>query len=191
MSLLDALNQLKKDGFDAKEGKEYNPNQGIPDGTYLVSLDGVTHGASQSRDFLMITFLVVQGDEENKKESFFPNLALTKADGKPMPQFVTARAIADIQLLGEAVDNPVPDKCFAHESETEAYDDLAEALHPALGKLLKLTKTTTKAKNGREYSNYEFAKAEQPKAVEPDNKQDPFANNANSVEISDNDLPFD
>lgn len=190
MSLLDALNQLKKDGFDAKKGKEYNPNAGIPDGDYLVSLDGVTHNANNTRDFLMVTFLVIQGDEEGKKENFFPNLATKKADGSPMPNFVTARAIADLQLLGEAIGNPVPDKCFAHDTETDAYEDLYETFKPAIGKLLKLSKTTKTSKSGYKNANYEFAKAEQPKEVAPTNSSDPFADKATGIELTDDDLPF-
>lgn len=191
MSLLDALNTLKKSGFDAKEGKEYNPYREIPDGEYLVSLDGVTHNAKNDRDFLMFTFLVAQGEHEGQKESIFPSLAQKTATGKPMPNSVIARSISQIQLIGEAVGHSVPDKCFAHENETEAYEDIAEELRGSVGKLLKLTKKTTPNKKNPEYpyKNYEFEKAEQPQA--PESTEDPFKDSAtDTVEISDDDLPF-
>lgn len=71
MSLLDALNEVKKSGFDPKSGKEYGAFEKIPAGTYKVSLDGVTHNATKDRDFLMLSFLVIEGKYEGKKNQFF------------------------------------------------------------------------------------------------------------------------
>lgn len=190
MSLLDALNTLKKSGFDAKEGKDFNPYQEIPDGEYLVSLDGVTHNAKKDRDFIMFSFLVAQGEHEGQKETVFPSLAQKTAAGKPMPDVVIARSIAQIQLIGEAVGHPVPLKCFAHESETDAYEEIVEELKGSVGKVLKLKKKTTPNKKNPDYpyKNYEFEKAEQPKIADV---EDPFAENqGDGVEIKDSDLPF-
>lgn len=193
MSLLDALNEVKKSGFDPKKGKEYNAFENIPAGTYKVSLDGVTHNTKGDRDFLMLSFMVIEGKYEGKTESVFPTLAQVTSKGNPMPQFVIARSISMLQVIGEMTDTPIPDSCFDHDSETDAYEDLANVLQKAKGKVLTMTiKETANKKNpDHPYRNYEFARAEQPKKLEVDDKQDPFAGNTGSdVEISDDQLPF-
>ena len=192
MSLLDAVNELKKSGFDPKKGKEYNAFENIPAGTYKVSLDGVTHNAKGDRDFLMLSFMVVEGKYEGKTESVFPTLAQVTSTGKPMPQFVLARSISMLQVIGEMVDTPIPDNDFDHDSETEAYEDLANTLTPAKGKVLMMTiKETPNKKNpDHPYRNYEFSRAEQPKELPVDNNQDPFADQNNGIELTDDDLPF-
>lgn len=194
MSLLDALNEVKKSGFDPKSGKEYNAFENIPAGTYKVSLDGVTHNATKDRDFLMLSFLVVEGKYEGKKESVFPTLAQVTSKGNPMPQFVIARNIALLQTLGEMVDTPIPDSDFDHDSETDAYEDLKDTLTPAKGKVLMMTITETPNKKNPNspFRNYEFARTEQPKKLDVDGKQDPFAGNTGSdIEITNDMLPFD
>ncbi|ATO52476.1 hypothetical protein LA20531_01645 [Lactobacillus amylovorus DSM 20531] len=191
MSLLDALNEVKKSGFDPKKGKEYNAFENIPAGTYKVSLDGVTHNAKGDRDFLMLSFMVIEGKYEGKTESVFPTLAQVTSKGNPMPQFVIARNISMLQVIGEMTDTPIPDSCFDHDSETDAYEDLANVLQKAKGKVLMMTiKETANKKNpDHPFRNYEFARAEQPKTL--DVKDDPFKdNNGSDVNISDDDLPF-
>ena len=194
MSLLDALNEVKKSDFDPKKGKEYNAFENIPAGTYKVSLDGVTHNVKGDRDFLMLSFLVIEGKYEGKTESVFPTLAQVTSTGKPMPQFVLARSISMLQVIGEMVDTPIPDSCFNHENETDAYEDLAQVLTPAKGKILTMTiKESPNKKNpDRPYRNYEFGKAEQPKELSVNSNQDPFANQAvkGPNELTDDDLPF-
>lgn len=191
MSLLDALNEVKKSGFDPKSGKEYGAFEKIPAGTYKVSLDGVTHNATKDRDFLMLSFLVIEGKYEGKKESVFPTLAQTTSKGNPMPQFVIARSISMLQVIGEMVDTPIPDSDFNHDSETDAYEDLAHTLEPAKGKVLMMTikETPNKKDPDHPYRNYEFSKAEQPKAIEVEEGQDPFAGNE-GAEIDESKLPF-
>lgn len=192
MSLLDALNEVKKSNFDPKKGKEYNAFENIPAGTYKVSLDGVTHNVKGDRDFLMLSFMVIEGKYEGKTESVFPTLAQVTSTGKPMPQFVLARSISMLQVIGEMVDTPIPDSDFDHDSETEAYEDLANTLTPAKGKVLMMTiKETPNKKNpDRPYRNYEFSRAEQPKELPVDDTQDPFADQNNGIELTDDDLPF-
>lgn len=193
MSLLDALNKVKKSDFDPKKGKEYNAFENIPAGTYKVSLDGVTHNVKGDRDFLMLSFLVIEGKYDGKTESVFPTLAQVTSTGKPMPQFVLARSISMLQVIGEMVDTPIPDSCFNHENETDAYEDLVQVLTPAKGKVLTMTiKESPNKKNpDHPYRNYEFGKAEQPKKLSVDDKQDPFADQNNGIELTDDDLPFD
>lgn len=192
MSLLDALNEVKKSNFDPKKGKEYNAFENIPAGTYKVSLDGVTHNAKGDRDFLMLSFMVIEGKYEGKTESVFPTLAQVTSTGKPMPQFVLARSISMLQVIGEMVDTPIPDSDFDHDSETDAYEDLKNTLEPAKGKVLMMTiKETPNKKNpDRPYRNYEFSRAEQPKELPVDDNQDPFAGQNNGIELTDDDLPF-
>ena len=192
MSLLDALNEVKKSNFDPKKGKEYNAFENIPAGTYKVSLDGVTHNAKGDRDFLMLSFMVIEGKYEGKTESVFPTLAQVTSTGKAMPQFVLARSISMLQVIGEMVGTPIPDSDFDHDSETDAYEDLKDTLEPAKGKVLMMTiKETPNKKNpDRPYRNYEFSRAEQPKELPVDNNQDPFADQNNGIELADDDLPF-
>ena len=154
-----------------------------------MSFDNVTHNAKGDRDFLMLTFSVIQGEYEGRQESIFPSLAQTKVNGDPMPNSVIARSISEIQIIGETLNNPVPDKCFAFENETEAYDAIAEALQPACGKVLKVTIKTTPNKKNPQYPfrNYTFEKQEQPKVVDA---QDPFNGTGDTVDINDDDLPF-
>lgn len=192
MSLLDALNEVKKSDFDPKKGKEYNAFENIPAGTYKVSLDGVTHNAKGDRDFLMLSFMVIEGKYEGKTESVFPTLAQVTSTGKPMPQFVLARSISMLQVIGEMVDTPIPDSDFDHDSETDAYEDLKDTLEPAKGKVLMMTiKETPNKKNpDRPYRNYEFSRAKQPKELPVDDNQDPFAGQNNGIELTDDDLPF-
>ena len=193
MSLLDALNEVKKSDFDPKKGKEYNAFENIPAGTYKVSLDGVSHNVKGDRDFLMLSFLVIEGKYDGKTESVFPTLAQVTSTGKPMPQFVLARSISMLQVIGEMVDTPIPDSDFDHDSETDAYEDLKDTLEPAKGKILTMTiKESPNRKNpDHPYRNYEFGKAEQPKELSVDDKQDPFADQNNGIELTDDDLPFD
>lgn len=192
MSLLDALNEVKKSNFDPKKGKEYNAFENIPAGTYKVSLDGVTHNVKGDRDFLMLSFMVIEGKYEGKTESVFPTLAQVTSTGKPMPQFVLARSISMLQVIGEMVDTPIPDSDFDHDSETDAYEDLKDTLEPAKGKVLMMAiKETPNKKNpDRPYRNYEFSRAEQPKELPVDDNQDPFADQNNGIELTDDDLPF-
>lgn len=190
MSLIDAMKELNKSGWDAKKGKDYNPNAGIPDGTYTVELDNVTHNAKNDREFLMITFQVVEGEHEGQTETVFPSLAQTTATGKPMPDGVIARSIAQIKLIGEAVGIDVPDKCFLHDSESEAYEDIVKVFHPALGRILKLNKETRPNRKNPQYPyrNYKFAKNAQPKQAPA---EDPFKDDdKGSVEIDDSQMPF-
>ncbi|RMC41720.1 single-stranded DNA-binding protein [Lactobacillus sp. ESL0233] len=190
MSLMDAMNELKKNGFDPKEGKEFNPNEPIPDDTYLMTLDGASHSVKNDHDFLIINFSVVEGEYEGRRESYFPSLRQTKNDGTPISPNFIARTISQIQILGEAVDNPIPDSCFDFDIETEAYDAIADKLQGALGRLLKVTITTSPNKKNPQYPyrNYKFEKHEQPKVADA---KDPFNGTGNTVDISDDDLPFD
>lgn len=189
MSLRDAMQELKKNGFDPKEGKEFNAYQKLPDGTYTMSLNGATHSVKGDRDYLVLVFTVVTGKQEGKREIIFPSLAQTKSDGQPMPASVIARNISMIQVIGEMVNNPIPDKCFDFDNESDAYEALEKAFQPALGKVLEMTITSAPNKKNPQYPfrNYEFAKHEQPIVAEA---KDPFDGKGDTTDINDDDLPF-
>lgn len=189
MSLRDAVNELNKKGFNPKEGKEYNAFAPIPDGTYTMVLDGATHSVKGDRDYLVLGFSVVEGELEGKREQIFPSLAQTKSNGQPMPNSVIARNISMLQIIGEMVNNPIPDSCFDFENESDAYEALEKAFQPALGRVLEMTITSAPNKKNPQYPfrNYKFAKHEQPKIADA---KDPFNGTGNTVDINDDDLPF-
>lgn len=195
MSLLDIANKLDESGFDPKEGKEANDNQPIPAGTYLVNFENVTHNASNDRDFLMLTFTVMQGDQEGHKENIFPTLAQTTSTGKAMPDFVISRAISLIKVVGAMCNITVPNDVFAFDSETDAYEAIVPVLQPGIGTLmqLKITETPNRKNPDRPYRNYEFkpqAQPTMPKADSTDNA-DPFKDaKTEGTEVNEEDLPF-
>lgn len=194
MSLVDALNKVKKENFDPKKGK-INNRQELPDGTYNVTLSGVTHGVrkSSTTDFIMFSMQVIDGDQAGQSENIFPTLATTTSTGKPMPEFVQARSIKTIKVIGAMVGLDVPDKCFLGKTETEDYNEIEKDFQPYLNKTLKMTITSSPNKKNpdRPYKNYSFAPLEQPKAEKVDKKQDPFeGNDGSEIDISDDDLPF-
>lgn len=189
MSIRDAVEELKKKGFDPKEGKEFNAYQKIPDGTYIMSLDTASHSVKGDRDFLVLGFTVATGEQEGRQENIYPSLAQTKSNGQPMPASVLARNISMIQVIGEMVNNPIPDKCFDFDSESDAYEALEKAFQPALGKVLEMTITSAPNKKNPQYPfrNYEFAKHEQPEVAKA---KDPFDGKGDTTDINDDDLPF-
>lgn len=194
MSLLDALNDVKKENFDPNKGK-ISDRTVIPDGTYQVTLDAVTHGVrkSSSTDYIMFALKVITGKQAGQAENIFPTLATTTSKGNPMPDFVLARSIKTIKVIGAMVGLDVPDKCFMSANETENYNEIENVFQPYIGKTLTMTvKSSPNKKNpDRPYRNYSFAKLEQPKVEKVDAKKDPFAGaKSSSTEISDDDLPF-
>ncbi|QNQ80806.1 single-stranded DNA-binding protein [Lactobacillus sp. PV034] len=189
MSLADALNQIKKENYDPKKDKPGSGFERIPDGEYIVSLSGATHGVwpNSQTDFIRFSLEVATGDEAGRQEFFTPTLAETTSKGKKMPAGVLTRNIKQIQRLGAMVGlDPVPDECFLQETESEDYEKLQDAFQPYKGKLLKLTIKTTENKKDpdRPYRNLEFDEVEQPKAI------DPNAAKATGVTVTDDDLPF-
>lgn len=161
MSLLDALNGLKKDGFDPKTSKGTN-FEDLPDGHYTASLTGATHNFKNNREFLMLTFTVETGQYKGRKQNIFPRLETVTSKGAPMPESVLKREIANLQILGECLNSPVPDTCFAHATTSEAYDDLADFFYELRGKRVKLTKKTKPNPRNPQYpyENFYFDKME-------------------------------
>lgn len=197
MSLLDLANKLDESGFDPKEGKEASGNEPIPAGTYLVNFEGITHNAKGDRDFLMLTFTIMQGEQEGRKESIFPTLAQTTSTGKPMPDFVISRAISLIKVVGAMCNIVVPNDVFAFDTETEAYEAIVPVLQPGIGTLMELTITDTPNKKNpdRPYRSYSFKPHAQPTTPKADDtatadNADPFKDAKTGAELTNDDLPF-
>ncbi|WP_297816735.1 single-stranded DNA-binding protein [uncultured Lactobacillus sp.] len=197
MGLYELANQLDKSGFDPNEGKEAGGRQSIPVGDYLVSFDNITHNVNNDRDFLMITFKVMEGKYADRTESIFPSLALKTSKGNDMPDFVISRSISQIKIIGAMCGITVPNSVFAFDNETEAYEAIVPVLRPGIGTLMKLhiTETPNKKNPDSPYRNYEFAKATQPSMPSPQDNaptvdEDPFKDAKTGAEITSDDLPF-
>lgn len=192
MSILDALNEVKKENFDPKKDGLNSGYEPIPDGTYTVSLTSVIHGVwpKSQTYYVRFSLQIVDGEQTGRTEFITPILAEKKTNGQPMPKTVIARSIKTIQKIGAMVGFDVPDKCFMGATESECYEEIQNQFAQAgvFGKLLTLTIKSSANKNDpdRPYRNYNFEMAEQPKALAVD---DPFKATGD-VEITDNDLPF-
>lgn len=189
MSMLEVLKSLEEEHFDAKKGKVSNSIETLPEGTYNCVLKGVTHRAKNGRGFLMFSLEVVDGDYAGRTESIFPTLEQTTSKGNPMPDFVLARSIKTIKIIGAMVGMDVPNACFLSDDADANYDAIEKAFDGFEGKMLQMTiKLSPNKKNpDQPYRNYEFAPAEQPKVAEV--KSDPFAQVA-GAEVNEDDLPF-
>lgn len=196
MSILDALNDVKKENFDPNKGKVTSDLQ-LPAGKYNVSLQEVNHSVWQKSgtDYIRFTMQVINGKYAGRQEFITPTLAPKTASGKDMPSFVLARSIKTIAVIGAMVGCQVPDSVFqkADTNVTDAYEDLANLFQDYLGKtmIMNLKLSANKKDPDRPYRNYSFEKMEQPKEASVDDKEDPFKGNAGSeVQINDDDLPF-
>lgn len=189
MSMLDVLKSLEEEKFDAKKGKISEGIEPLPEGTYNCVLKGVTHRAKNGRGFLMFSLEVVDGDYAGRTESIFPTLEQVTSKGNPMPDFVLARSIKTIKIIGAMVGLDVPNQCFLDDNVDVNYDNIEKAFDGYAGKMLKMTiKLSPNKKNpDQPYRNYEFSPAEQPKVAEV--QEDPFAQ-ANGAEFDESDLPF-
>lgn len=188
MSMLDVLKEMKEENFDAKSGKIGGTSEPIPEGTYTVSLKGVTHRAKNNRGFLMFSLEVVDGDYAGRQEAIFPTLEETTSTGKPMPDFVLARSVKTIKVIGAMVGLDVPNQCFLSSNVDENYEAIANCFDGHEGKLLTMTvKVKPNRKDpDRPYRNYEFGTAEQPKPVEVNDADLPF----DTGNVNTSDFPF-
>lgn len=177
MSLLDALNEVKKENFDPKKDKVGGGFTPIPDGEYLVTLNGVDHGVwdKSGTDFVRFTFEIATGEQAGRKE--FDNIYLneTKKDGTKVKDSVLAQRIKTIQKIGAMVDFDVPDKCFMGDTESDNYEAIQDAFREAgvFGKMLTMTIKSSPNKKDPDnpWRNLMFSEAEQPEAIKV---EDPF-----------------
>lgn len=189
MSMLEVLKSLEDEHFDAKKGKVSDGIEELPEGTYNCVLKSVTHRAKNGRGFLMFGLEVVDGDYAGRTESIFPTLEQVTSKGNPMPDFVLARSIKTIKVIGAMVGLDVPNACFLDDDADVNYDAIEKAFDGFEGKMLQMTiKIKPNKKNpDQPYRNYEFAEIEQPKVAEV--QEDPFAQAA-GAEVDEADLPF-
>lgn len=179
MSLVDALKQLSKDGFDPKEAAKPTPKD-LPDGKYTMILDRVQHGKQHNnRDYLMIGFKVFDGKYANWHENIFPTLDETTSTGKAMPTFVLERSIRQIQTIGALTGADVPNDCFMPQNEgiAQNYDLVVNHLNQGIGKMLQVRIYTTENKKNpdRPYRNYAFGPAQQQPELEKVDKPLPHS----------------
>lgn len=195
MSMTDILKKLNSGNFNPNEGK-IKDETSIPDGTYNVSMSQVTHGMwkNSNTDYIRFDMTILDGKEAGRIEFITPTLAQKTSKGNPMPDFVLSRSIQTIKIIGAMIGYQVPDDSFitAMTNESEAYEELKNGFMPYVGKTLQMTIKSTPNKKDPDhpYKNYDFAKLEQPKVADVDNKQDPFASQKNDIELTDDDLPF-
>lgn len=189
MSMLEVLKSLEDEHFDAKKGKVSDGIEALPEGTYNCVLKSVTHRAKNGRGFLMFGLEVVDGDYAGRTESIFPTLEQVTSKGNPMPDFVLARSIKTIKIIGAMVGLDVPNACFLDDDADVNYNAIEKAFDGFEGKMLQMTikLSENKKKPDKPYRNYEFAPTEQPKVAEV--QDDPFAQAA-GAEVSEDDLPF-
>lgn len=182
MGLLERANDVLGK-FDAK--KE-NANSGnftqLPAGDYTASLKfaGV-FGENNGFHGLRLSFEVIEGDHTGEQESTVLSFAEKTAKGKKMPDFVLDKNIKLVARLANAVGYDIQDADFAEEEHS-----LSDAFEPYQGKVIELSieEVPNKKDPDNPYRNYDFL----PSDVEP--KQDPFADSGNTIDISDEDIPF-
>lgn len=169
MSLLDAFNAVKEEKFDPNKGEVGDSNL-IPEGTYNVSLDAVTHGVwdKSQTDYVRFTLKVLDGEQAGRNENITPTLAETTSKGKEMPQFVLERSVKIIRVIGAMVGLEVSPKCFTGETESDDYEQIQNEFRPYLGKTLVMSVRNRPNKNNPDRPNrdYKFEKMEQPKKLE-------------------------
>lgn len=198
MSMLDALNEVKKENFDPSKGEVTNSSL-LPEGTYDVTLKEVVHGVwkKSATDYIRFTMQVIDGEHAGQNEFITPTLAPKTSKGTDMPSFVLAQSVKLIKVIGAMVGLNVPDKIFieADTNVTDAYNDLEEIFQDYLGKtmVMDLKLSQNKKDPNHPYRNYSFSKMKQPDVPDVDDKKDPFADQQtkNPEDITNDDLPFD
>ncbi len=186
MSLLDAYKKATTNWDAKKDG--LSQQQAIPAGTYQVMLGKVDHPVYQSGwDCLHFEMQIIKGKYASRKEQLRISLATKTTKGKPMPEFVVSRNIRTIAKIGEMVGLEMKPEYFA-ENETDAYEKLATAFKPYVGKTLemKIIVSPNKKDPDNPYRNYDFApgvKVEEPTVEEP-------TFNDGEATVEDTELPF-
>ncbi|MGX4645678.1 DUF669 domain-containing protein [Holzapfeliella sp. JNUCC 80] len=182
MGLLERANDVLGK-FDAKkENANSSTNTGLPAGDYVASLKSVgTFAADSGFHGLSLGFEVVEGDCVGQRESTILSFDEKTPSGKKMPDFVLDKNIKLVARLANAVGYEIQDADFAEEEHS-----LTDAFKAYQGKVIELSieEVPNKKDPDNPYRNYDFL----PSDVEP--KADPFADSGNTIDISDEDIPF-
>lgn len=165
MGLLDTLNQLKEDGFNAKEDK-ISTSSRLEPGTYPVRLKSAQADVKNDRTQLAITLEVVSGKDKNRLEIIY----MSFDDG--LPAFVLEKNGRTLLKIAA-----VSDMEFKKKDLEDEYT-AAEALSQAIGSQFKMNLTVSPNKKNPNYPyrNYEFAPLED--------------QTSNRFDVEDEDLPF-
>lgn len=166
MGLLDTLNQLKEEGFDAKKDN-ISQSSKLEPGTYPVRLKSAQANVSKSgQTQLAITLEVVSGKDKNRLEIIYMSF------DEGLPAFVLEKN--GRMLLKIAA---VSDMEFKKKDLEDEYT-AAEALSQAIGSQFKMNLSVSPNKKNPNYPyrNYEFGPLEE--------------QTDNSIDIEDDSLPF-
>ena len=181
MSLRDRANQIK-DNFNPEE--KINGYEGLPAGSYNVVVEkaDLTKWGSFS-----MKVSVMDGDYAGRVEFIQVSLDENSASGKPLPDFVIDRNIKTLAKLAFVTGVTIDD---------ESWDDinlLPNDFADAIGKtfVMELGLRENKKRPEYPYKEYEFETLDAPETIDEQKPAaDPFANNGDSIEISDEDMPF-
>ncbi|MDB7642426.1 hypothetical protein PND20_06685 [Ligilactobacillus ruminis] len=188
MSLQDAFNSINKSGWNAKKDSVSNTYEGLAPGEYDTLMHNVTHAAYPSGyECLNFAFQVISGQHAGEYEFVRVNLADTKKDGSPMPDFVLSKNIKLLMKIA-ALCNVEIDNLDGNE--TAVYEHVVSlfAGHAESPMTMKITETPNKKDPDNPYRNYEFKEYEQP--IETPQAADPFAEQSTTTDFDESDLPF-
>lgn len=166
MGLLDTLNQLKEEGFDAKKDN-ISQSSKLEPGTYPVRLKSAQANVSKSgQTQLAITLEVVSGKDKNRLEIIYMSF------DEGLPVFVLEKNGRTLLKIAA-----VSDMEFKKKDLEDEYT-AAEALSQAIGSQFKMNLSVSPNKKNPNYPyrNYEFGPLEE--------------QTDNSTDIEDDDLPF-
>ncbi|MDT2809164.1 DUF669 domain-containing protein [Enterococcus asini] len=166
MGLLDTLNQLKEEGFDAKKDN-ISQSSKLEPGTYPVRLKSAQANVSKSgQTQLAITLEVVSGKDKNRLEIIYMSF------DEGLPAFVLEKNGRTLLKIAA-----VSDMEFKKKDLEDEYT-AAEALSQVIGSQFKMNLSVSPNKKNPNYPyrNYEFGPLEE--------------QTDNSIDIEDDDLPF-
>lgn len=166
MGLLDTLNQLKEEGFDAKKDN-ISQSSKLEPGTYPVRLKSAQANVSKSgQTQLAITLEVVSGKDKNRLEIIYMSF------DEGLPAFVLEKNGRTLLKIAA-----VSDMEFKKKDLEDEYT-AAEALSQAIGSQFKMNLSVSPNKKNPNYPyrNYEFGPLEE--------------QTDNSFDIDDDSLPF-
>ncbi len=166
MGLLDTLNQLKEEGFDAKNDK-ISTSSKLEPGNYPVRLKSAQADVNKNgQTQLAITLEVVSGKDKNRLEIIYMSF------DEGLPAFVLEKNGRTLLKIAA-----VSDMEFKKKDLEDEYT-VAEALSQAIGSQFKMNLSVSPNKKNPNYPyrNYEFGPLE--------DQID------NSIDIEDEDLPF-
>lgn len=166
MGLLDTLNQLKEEGFDAKKDN-ISTGSKLEPGTYPVRLKSAqANVTTNGRTQLAITLEVVSGKDKNRLEIIYMSF------DEGLPKFVLEKNGRTLLKIAA-----VSDMEFKKKDLEDEYT-AAEALSQAIGSQFKMNLSVSPNKKNPNYPyrNYEFGPLED--------------QTDNSIDIEDDDLPF-